>query len=288
VPVGSGEGHRDELMTATRKPEGAGVAATDVPGYAGSGRSLWDRPWFLRSLTLVVFAGAWEITARVIGGLSMPTFADTVVAGGELLLSSELWQAVYVSNQALVIGFSLAILTGIPLGILMGRSQILGRIGDPYLSIALVMPMAGISPLLMVTVGIGLTARVILVYAFSVVVIILHARVGIQQLDQSMVQMARVFGAGERKLWARVYLPGATPAIMTGMRVAVGRAVTGMIVAELILVSVGLGGLILRLRAMYESAALYATVVVVVAEALLLIQLARMVESRLVPWRSTS
>jgi ABC-type nitrate/sulfonate/bicarbonate transport system permease component len=286
--VGSGEGRRDELMTATRTPEAAGVTGTDVPGYDSSGRSLWDRPWFLRSLTLVVFAGAWEVTARLIGGLSMPTFIDTVVAGGELLLSSELWQAVYVSNQALVIGFSLAILTGIPLGILMGRSRMLGRIGDPYLSIGMVMPMAGISPLLMVTVGIGLTARVILVYAFSVVVIILHARVGIQQLDQSMVQMARVFGAGERKLWARVYLPGATPAIMTGMRVAVGRAVTGMIVAELILVSVGLGGLILKLRGMYESAALYATVVVVVAEALLLIQLARMVESRLVPWRSTS
>ena len=273
-------------MTATRTPESTGAAATYGSRRAASGRSLWDRPWFLRSLTLVLFAGAWELTARIIGGLSMPTFVDTVVAGGELLLSSDLWEAVYVSNQALLIGFSLAILTGIPLGIMMGRSRLLGRIGDPYLSLALVMPMAGISPLLMVTVGIGLSARVILVYAFSVVVIILHARVGIQQLDQSMMEMARVFGARGRKMWARVYLPGSAPAIMTGMRVAVGRAVTGMIVAELILVSVGLGGLILELRAMYESAALYATVVVVVAEALLLIQLARIVESHLVPWRS--
>jgi ABC-type nitrate/sulfonate/bicarbonate transport system permease component len=96
--------------------------------------------------------------------------------------------------------------------------------------------------------------------------------------------MARSFGADERTIWRRILLPGALPAIVTGVRLALGRAITGMVIVELLMVSVGIGNLILRFRGFFQAESLYAVVVLVVIEALLLVSLVRWLERRIAPW----
>jgi ABC-type nitrate/sulfonate/bicarbonate transport system permease component len=235
-------------------------------------------------LTFVVFAAAWEIYAREWGGLLIPTFTETVVATLELLGSAELWQAMYVSNQALVLGFLIAVVVGVPAGILLGRFRTLERFADVYLNILLVTPMAAIIPLLMMSVGFGLAARVILVTIFSIVMVVVNSRTGVRQVDPSLIEMARSFGATERQVWTRVLLPGALPAVMTGIRLGLGRAVTGMVIVELLMVSAALGGLILEYRGLFKAPLLYGTIVIILAEALLLISAARWCERRLTGW----
>ncbi|MGH3587819.1 MAG: ABC transporter permease [Pseudonocardia sp.] len=240
-------------------------------------------------LTLVIFIGAWEAYAGLVGGLLIPSFTETVLATVELLGSAELWQAMYLSNQALVLGFAIAVVVGVPAGILLGRFRTLERLADVWLNILLVTPMAAIIPLLVMSVGFGLASRVILVTVFSIVMVVVNSRAGVRQVDPSLIQMARSFGASERQIWTRVLLPGALPAIMTGVRLGLGRAVTGMVIVELLMVSAALGGLILEYRGLFKAPLLYGTIVIILAEALLLISAARWCERKLTGWaRSTA
>lgn len=232
-------------------------------------------------LTFAVFAVVWELYAELSGGLLIPSFTETVGATLDLLGSAELWRAMYVSNQALVLGFCIAVVIGVPAGIVLGRFRLLERFSDVYLNILLVTPMAAIIPLLVMSVGFGLASRVILVAIFSIVMVVVNSRAGVRQVDPSLIEMARSFGASERRIWTRILLPGALPAIMTGVRLGVGRAVTGMVIVELMMVSSALGGLILEYRGLFKAPLLYGTIVIILAEALLLISLARWAERKL-------
>jgi NitT/TauT family transport system permease protein len=104
-------------------------------------------------------------------------------------------------------------------------------------------------------------------------------------VDPSVIEMARCFGASELQIWRRVLLPGSVPAVMAGVRIGLGRAVTGMVIVELLLIAVGIGNLVQRYEARMMGDYLYALVIVIVAEALLLIQAARWLERKVAPWR---
>jgi NitT/TauT family transport system permease protein len=237
-------------------------------------------------LTFAVFASAWEVYGRWRGGILLPPFSDTAVATVRLLGEAELGEAFFLSNQALVLGFSAAVVLGVPAGLLLGRFPVVERYTNVYLNILLVMPMAAVIPLLVMSTGIGLLSRVILVALFSIVMVIVNARAGIRQIDPSLIEMSRTFGASEAQIWRRILIPGALPAIMTGIRLGLGRAVTGMVIVELLMVSVGFGGLILEYRSLFEAPKLYATIVVILVEALVLIAAARWAERRATPWAS--
>ena len=240
-----------------------------------------------RLIAFVIFAIIWQLFADAAGGLLIPTFTETVVALFGLLSNSELWEGLVVSNQALAIGFVFSVVVGIPVGLLMGRFQTLERIANPYINIMLVTPMAAVIPLLVMSVGIDLTARAILVVLFALPMVIVNTRAGVRQVDQRLIEMARSYNANERQIWWRILLRGAMPGVMAGVRIGLGRGITGMVVVELLMVSVGLGGLILDFRAFFRVADLYAVVIVVVLEALVLVSAARWIERKVIPWAAT-
>jgi NitT/TauT family transport system permease protein len=262
----------------------------DVPSRAPRHRmarlagAVMSSVWTYRILTLLIFLTIWQVYAEFSGGLLIPTVPKTAAALMELLGSSTLWSALYVSNQALVLGFLISVAVGIPVGVLLGRFPTAEKYTNVYLNILLVTPMAAIIPLLVMSVGFGLASRVILVTVFAIVMVIVNARAGVRQVDPSLIQMARSFGASEATIWRRILIPGALPAIMTGVRLGLGRAVTGMVIVELLMVSVALGRLILQYRGMFQAASLYAVIIVILAEALILISVVGWLEQRFTPW----
>ncbi|MBX3031200.1 MAG: ABC transporter permease [Chloroflexi bacterium] len=247
---------------------------------------LLDSRWFLRALAFAAFALVWQVYATAAGGFFVPTFTETAAAIGRQLASPEVWQAFATSNIAMVLGFGLAVVIGIPLGFLMGRFRLAERAINPYLNILLVTPLAGIIPLLMMSLGIGLASRVIVVWSFAIVMVVVNTRAGVRQVDRSLIDMVRLFGAGELGVWRRVILPGSLPAVLAGVRVALGRAVTGMVIVELVMVSVGIGGLILRYQAFFRFAELYGMVVLIILEALILLAIVDWVQRKATPWAS--
>jgi ABC-type nitrate/sulfonate/bicarbonate transport system permease component len=242
--------------------------------------------WGLRIGSLVALAIIWEIIGQTLNSLLMPTFLETMEALFRLLGTKELWQAVWRSNQAMLIGFGASLLIGIPLGVLMGRWRQAEKFADLYLNILLVTPMAALIPIFIIAIGLNLGSRVMVVFVFAVVIVTVNSRVGLRNIDPNLVEMARSFGANEKQLWLKVLLPGALPAMMAGVRLGLGRSITGMVVVELLLFAVGVGRLILRFQGNFDAGAVYAVVFVVLAEAVLLMEFVKRVEKWLIPWES--
>ena len=258
--------------------------ASRPPSFSAR-RTVLGSPWTYRLIVLAVVATAWEVYASRAKLLLVPTFSGTVRGIGQLIVDPAVWRAFLISNQALVIGFSIAVALGIVLGLTAARFRRIEGLVDPYLSILLVTPMAALIPILIMSFGIqSLAARVVLVVVFAIPVVIVNSRAGVRQVDPTLIEMATSFGAGEREIWRKILLPGALPAIMTGVRLGLGRAVTGMVIIELLMVAAGIGGLILRYQGQFEAGLLYGVVVLVVLEALVLVSLIRAIERRLAPW----
>lgn len=241
--------------------------------------------WLLQILFFVVFFLIWEIFARLRPGLLMAPFSHTVTAWIEMIASPELYEALWLSNQAMLLGFSAAVITAIPLGLLLGRLQRFERFFDPYLNVLIVTPMAAIIPLIIISIGIGLSARVLVVYVFAFPIIAVNTRTGLKNLEPSLIEMAQSFGASELQLWKRILLPGATPAMMAGIRLGLGRSLSGMVVVELLLVAVGLGRIILNAMGFFQPERAYAVVIVIIIEVMVVMSIARRIENRLISWK---
>jgi NitT/TauT family transport system permease protein len=148
----------------------------------------------------------------------------------------------------------------------------------------LVTPMSALIPVVIITFGLDLLARALVVLSFAFVVIVINTRAGFRMLNPSWLEMVHSFGATELQIWRSVILPGALPAIMTGLRLGLARAFTGMVAVELLLVAVGVGRLVLDFQAAFEAGAVYATVLVLVAESVILLRVLRWLEIGLTPW----
>lgn len=243
------------------------------------------KPWLLRIGLFALLAAGWEWFSRQVRGLLVPSFFDIVEGLRTQIFEPRVWEGFLISNQSLALGFLAAVVTGVPVGFLMGRFRTAERILNPYNRILLVAPLAGFIPVLTLTVGLGLTSRVIVVWSFAVVMVVVNCQAGVRQVSGELIAMARVFGASELEVWKRVLLPGALPAVLVGFRIALGRAVTGMVIVELLMVSVGIGGLILRAQSFFRAGDLYAIVVLVVLEAILLISVLDWISAKLLPWK---
>ena len=262
------------------------AAAEHAPRPALEGWRRRTLVFGLRLSVLVIVLGAWEIAGRTMGSnLTFPPASAVAVAFVEVIITPELWGAVAETLQAFVLGFALALVSGLMVGLLTARYQVLDRLSALYLRILLTAPLAPLVPLLIGLFGIGLASRVALVFLFSIAVIALNTQTGVRHVDATLVEMATSFGASELTVFRRVRLPGAVPAIMAGVRLGAARAVVGMVVAELIIVSVGLGRLLNIYRGQFAAPEMFAVVIVILLIGVAVLVSVRLVERRLTSWK---
>jgi NitT/TauT family transport system permease protein len=209
-----------------------------------------------------------------------------ISAWTELLVSGQLVATLAVSLQALVLGFCLSVVFGIPLGLLMGRYRRLESFLDLYMTALLTVPMISFIPFLVIAFGLGLHSRVWIVFLFAFVIIAINTTAGVRNVDPTLTEMARSFGARESELFIKVILPAAMPMIMAGLRLGMARAVLGMVTSEMILAVVGFGAMLMTLGASYNSPALFATILTIVLLAVGLLALIQYFDRRLIPWRA--
>jgi ABC-type nitrate/sulfonate/bicarbonate transport system permease component len=280
------------VRSAVASPDPTTAHAPSPVSGAGSPRAprrgirsrLTDEATVWRIIGILAGAATWEVYSQIQDDLLVPSFLETITTAFQMLDERELWDAMWVSNQAMVLGFALSVVIGMPAGLLLGRSRWAARIGNVYVSILLVGPTAALIPLLIMWTGVGLLSRVIMVTAMAVPYLVVSCRAGVMNVGPSLIEMGRSFGASELMLWRRILLRAALPQIMTGIRITLGRAIDGMILVELIMVSVGLGLLVLEYSSIFEPERLYAIVVFVVVESVILSYLSRWLERRATPW----
>lgn len=226
--------------------------------------------WGLRLTSVITLFVVWEALGRSLPGLLMPTASETLAALIRLLGGAELWRAMWISNQALLVGYLAALLVGVPTGLVIGRWRRAERPLDLYLNLLLVTPVSALIPILIMALGLGLAARAGVVFVFAVAIVAVNTRAGLRGIDPNLIEMARAFGASEAQLWRKVLLPGARPGLLAGVRLGLARAISGMVAVELLLVSVGFGRLLLRFQGDFDAGGVYAVILVLAAQAVLL------------------
>jgi len=248
--------------------------------FAASGRTLT----LLRIGLLALVCATWELFARTVHTLLLPSFSQTALALAELTRQPAIWKALWDSNQAMLLGFVLSLAVGLPLGLLAGRVREVEEAADPYLNFLLMVPVAALLPIFIMALGLGLVVRVVVVFMFTIPVIVVNVRAGLRKIDPALIDMAHTLGATERQLWRTVLLPGSLPGVLSGMRLGLGRALSGMVVAELLLIAAGVGKLMLAYQGQFESASLYAIVIILVLEAVGLMAVSAALERHATAW----
>ncbi len=238
----------------------------------------------LRLGVLAAMCAAWEAFARAAHSLLLPSFSQTMLATVDLAGQPATWDALWVSNRAMLIGFALAMAAGLPAGLLAGRVRGVEQGLDPYLNFLLMAPVAALLPIFVMALGLGETVRVWVVFMFTIPVIVINVRAGLRKVDPTLVDMAHTLGATERDIWRKVLLPGSLPGVLSGMRLGLGRALSGMVVAELLLIAVGVGRLMLAYQGQFESASLFGLVIMLVIEAVVLMGVSVAIERRATAW----
>ena len=205
----------------------------------------------------------------------------------ELMADGRLQRAFLVTMNALSVAFLLSVIVGLPMGLLLGRWKVLADVFEPYLDAIYATPRVVIVPLIILWFGVGYEGRLFLIWIGTVVPIIINTAIGVRNARSDLIEVAKSFGAREAQLALHVILPGAVPYIMAGLRIAMGRALVGVIVAEIFLDLTGLGGIIQTESAYFRTHRMLAAVVVIAALGTLLIGAFSYIERRFAPWKQS-
>jgi ABC-type nitrate/sulfonate/bicarbonate transport system permease component len=233
--------------------------------------------WAIRLVTVAILFAAWEIIGRRDGVFVAP-FTTTFSHLIDLWRNGELGPAMWRSNQSLLIGFPISVVVGLPVGFLLGRVRVADRALSYWFDVALVIPMISVVPVIIVALGLSLTARVLVVILFALPIVALNARAAVRIVQAHLVEMSESFGATRRQVWQTVIVPSSFAPVFTGLRVGLAHAISGMIVIELTLIPAGLGGLIVQFRSEFAAGDLYAVTLMILIEGLVLVGVAHALE----------
>jgi NitT/TauT family transport system permease protein len=185
--------------------------------------------------SIVVVLGCWQLAGQT--GLIDVKYTSTpsaiARAGVELARSGELWSNARITLVEFLAGFALAVVLGVPLGMLMGWRLRLRQTLEPALVALYVTPSLALLPLIVLALGIGPAAKIAMVFVEAVITIAVNGMAGIRETDPKLVRAARSFCATDLSLFGKVLLPSALPTVVAGLRLGAGRGVIAVIVAEL-------------------------------------------------------
>jgi ABC-type nitrate/sulfonate/bicarbonate transport system permease component len=240
----------------------------------------------LRALSVAVVLGIWELAGRRTSPLLFTYPSAIALAGSQLARTSALWTALGQSLAVLAVGLALSVAVGVAAGLAIGRSRVVEGLLQVPIDALYATPTVALVPVIVLWVGFGPVAKVVVVFLFSVFAIVINTARGVREVDPDLVEVARSYLATEVGLWRDVVLPSALPYVVTGVRLAVGRALVGVVIAEFYTAIAGLGYLIVLYANSFQTAMVFVPVVILMALGVTLTWLLQLVEARLAPWQA--
>ena len=193
--------------------------------------------------SLILWGLVWEVAGRMELTFFLPPLSEVIATLFQIFGTAAFQKALRETGYAFVAGVFFAICIGIPVGILMGTNRLVDQLLLPWVNMFISAPLTALVPVLMVLFGFGMRSIIITTTLFGIWIIILNARAGVKQIDRSMVEMARSFGASPLDAFTKIYFWAALPEILGGVRIGVIRAVKGVIIGQLLISIVGFGAL---------------------------------------------
>lgn len=237
------------------------------------------------TVLLLALLGVWEAMGRKVGAFFLAPPSAMAGAAWMLISSGELAREIGQSIQSLMIGLAGAAALGIGLGFACGWYRFLGRVVNPFISAFYVVPIAAMVPLLIIWFGLGMLPRILVVLLFAMFEILIATMNGVANVDPNLVEVARCFGV--RRQWdmfRKVVFYNALPFVFAGLRIGTGRAVKGMITAELLFAVTGIGGLMVRYGNAYRTDVVFVLILVITILGVITSGLVQMLHRWIAPW----
>jgi NitT/TauT family transport system permease protein len=245
---------------------------------------IWRRPAFYRYGFLILILLLWEILGPFVNPIFFSYPSKIAAAFVSLTVSGELPHYLLQSLEVLFYGLGIAIAIGIPLAVVMARVRPVDWALDLPVNALYATPMVALVPILVLWFGIYMKAKIIVVVLFSVFPILINTYQGVRECDKNMLEVARSFRSSEWLIWKDVLLPFALPYIAAGIRLAIGRGLVGMIIAEFYTTISGLGFMITRYANIFEMDKTFVPVIVLMFLGVTLTALLKRLERRIAPW----
>lgn len=241
--------------------------------------------WLVPAVNLAVLL-AWELASRtVIPPQFLPPPSAIFAAFVTTTRSGELPRQLAQTLGVLAAGFGLAVVGGLAIGIAMGMSGTLRRILDPWVNAFYAMPTVALVPIAIIWLGLGFEAKVALVWFVSMFAVVINAEIGVANVPKAFIETARAFGCNRWQIFRRVVLHAAAPFFVAGIRVGLGRALVGVIVAEMFTALSGLGYMVVLYGNTFRTAELFVPIVVLGLLSIALNALIHRLEAWIAPWR---
>ncbi|MCW2539974.1 MAG: hypothetical protein JWN95_1699 [Frankiales bacterium] len=249
-----------ESGTRSSDAASAGPATAGSTGLAPSRNLLRRATIALPLLSVLIFLAVWQIVGGHIDPILLATPVNVVKAFWDLLTSGQLGPAFATAMGDLATGYLLATVVGVAIGVLMGRSPIVERVLNPYVNFFQATPLIALVPLVVIWFGVGFEARVTVTFMLAVWSIIINTATGVKETPPALIDVGRVYKLSRWRVITGVALPNAVPNIFAGLRIALGKALIGMVIAQMEISVTGLGGLIINYGNAFKTAYLLAAV----------------------------
>jgi len=241
----------------------------------------------LGCLAVVAFLAAWQAMFLVVpfNPLFITKPSLMLAALLDMLQTGELADALLASGTPFCFGLAAAVVIGVALGIVMGWRTRVGYALDPLLTVFYASPLVALAPLVVVFFGVGLFAKTMIVFLLAVFPFIFNAYAGTRAVDRLLIDVVRSLGGAERDLYVKVIVPSVLPYIVAAARIAVGRALIGVLVGEFFAASEGIGYAIARFGDLFALDRMFACILVIMVIAVALTEGIRWAERAAFPWR---
>jgi NitT/TauT family transport system permease protein len=237
--------------------------------------------------SVLLFLIVWQAvaSARLVPPLFLPGPLDIVDAFVVLFAQGQIWNDIWVSGQELLYGYGLAVLIALPLGLLMGWYRRLNYALDPFISFFYSTPRVALLPLLILWFGIGVWSKIAVVFLGSFFPIVINTIAGVRNLDAGLIMTSRSFGATDAQIFRTLALPGSVPFILAGLRLGVGHALIGVVVGELVAAQAGVGLMMARAGATFQTSKVFAGLIIVAGTGIVLTGILQRIERRFQAWK---
>jgi NitT/TauT family transport system permease protein len=242
----------------------------------------------IRIVSLAIALSLWQLAGASVDPVLFTTPSKVAVAAVDMVFSGELWSYLWPSLIVLAIGLCLAIIFGTAIGLMLARFHILDVGLTVYITFLYSIPSVALVPLIVLWAGYETTAKVIILFLFAFFPMVINTYQGVKAVDPKLLEVGRAFRCSERQLWGNIVLPAALPFIVTGIRLAVGRGMIGMVLADLYTAISGIGYLIVRTASTFQVDKMFVPIVTLGLLGVTLTALLRLAEKYVAPWTAAS
>src|SRR5919109_4626550 len=242
----------------------------------------------LGTIAVLLFLSVWELcgnTLQLINPMFMSAPSLVLKAGYQLFASGEIWNDLYVSGIEFFWGYILSVVVAIPFGIAIGWDKRFAYVCDPFVNAMNATPRVALLPLVIIWLGIGIMSKIGIIFLGAVFPLLINTRDGVKTTPHNLLTAARSFGASEWRIFKSVVLPSTVPFILTGLRLAVGRALIGGMVGELYAATAGIGFMITVAGATFQTDKVFVGVLIFAITGMISMELLGRLEKRFDNWR---